>query len=209
MYGKSDFSTCCWRFHIQDEVRPSWTESTFNVPVPMDMSLLRHKTMALLWILIRFLRMSGRSVFTTPMMIAMRDYVIVQSRFSLYSFIRKDVVVRRIRSIYFGEFIAHVKESKVKEASKYKPRKVLVLGAGGIVIAQAGEFDYSGSQCLKALSEEGIETVLVNPNIATVQTDDEMADQIYFVPITAEAVEVSLKRRDQMESCWLGEVRRR
>ncbi|KAF8299472.1 putative glutamine hydrolyzing (not ammonia-dependent) carbomoyl phosphate synthase [Trypanosoma cruzi] len=108
----------------------------------------------------------------------------------------------------FGEFIAHVKESKVKEASKYKPRKVLVLGAGGIVIAQAGEFDYSGSQCLKALSEEGIETVLVNPNIATVQTDDEMADQIYFVPVTAEAVErvIEKERPDGIMLAWGGQT---
>ena len=49
-------------------------------------------------------------------------------------------------------------------------RKVLVIGSGGIVIAQAAEFDYSGSQCLKALREEGIETVLINPNVATIQT---------------------------------------
>lgn len=72
----------------------------------------------------------------------------------------------------------------MNELTKLKPRKVLVLGAGGIVIAQAGEFDYSGSQCLKALRAEGIETVLINPNIATVQTDEEMADHIYLVPLT-------------------------
>ncbi|RNF01675.1 CAD protein isoform X4 [Trypanosoma conorhini] len=108
----------------------------------------------------------------------------------------------------FGDFVARVKEAKVKEASKSQPRKVLVLGAGGIVIAQAGEFDYSGSQCLKALSEENIETVLVNPNIATVQTDDEMADNIYFVPVTPEAVErvIEKERPDGIMLAWGGQT---
>lgn len=63
-------------------------------------------------------------------------------------------------------------------------RKVLVLGAGALKIGQAGEFDYSGSQALKALQEEGIATVLVNPNIATVQTSRLLADQVYFLPVT-------------------------
>nr|AGT02703.1 glutamine-hydrolysing carbamoyl-phosphate synthase [Strigomonas galati] len=103
----------------------------------------------------------------------------------------------------FNEYIKRVKESKVQELMKFKPRKVLVLGAGGIVIAQAGEFDYSGSQCLKSLREEGIETVLINPNIATVQTDDEMADHIYFVPLTVEAVERVIDR-ERPEGIMLG-----
>ena len=68
------------------------------------------------------------------------------------------------------------------------PRKVLVLGSGGLSIGQAGEFDYSGSQAIKALKEEGIQTVLINPNIATVQTSKGMADKIYFLPITPEYV---------------------
>jgi carbamoyl-phosphate synthase large subunit len=68
-------------------------------------------------------------------------------------------------------------------------RKVLVLGAGALKIGQAGEFDYSGSQALKALREEGISTVLVNPNIATIQTSRELADQVYFLPITPFFVE--------------------
>ena len=63
-------------------------------------------------------------------------------------------------------------------------RKVLVLGSGALKIGEAGEFDYSGSQALKALREEGIATVLVNPNIATVQTSEGIADQIYFLPVT-------------------------
>ncbi|GER82529.1 carbamoyl-phosphate synthase (glutamine-hydrolyzing) [Thermogemmatispora aurantia] len=70
-----------------------------------------------------------------------------------------------------------------------KLRKVLVLGAGALKIGQAGEFDYSGSQALKALREEGISTILVNPNIATIQTSKELADQIYFLPVTPFFVE--------------------
>jgi len=67
--------------------------------------------------------------------------------------------------------------------------KVLVLGSGALKIGEAGEFDYSGSQALKALKEEGITTVLVNPNIATVQTSEEIADKIYFLPVTPYFVE--------------------
>jgi len=70
-----------------------------------------------------------------------------------------------------------------------QPRKVLVLGSGGLRIGQAGEFDYSGSQALKALRAEGIETVLVNPNIATVQTTEGMADRLFLLPVDAETVE--------------------
>ena len=67
--------------------------------------------------------------------------------------------------------------------TRYK--KVIVLGSGALKIGEAGEFDYSGSQSIKALKEEGIETVLVNPNIATIQTSDYIADHIYFLPVTA------------------------
>ena len=68
-------------------------------------------------------------------------------------------------------------------------KKVLVLGSGALKIGEAGEFDYSGSQALKALREEGIETVLINPNIATVQTSEGVADQVYFLPIQPYFVE--------------------
>jgi carbamoyl-phosphate synthase large subunit len=68
-------------------------------------------------------------------------------------------------------------------------RKVLVLGAGALKIGQAGEFDYSGSQALKALREEGIDTILINPNIATIQTSKQLADQVYFLPVTPFFVE--------------------
>jgi carbamoyl-phosphate synthase large subunit len=67
---------------------------------------------------------------------------------------------------------------------KKELKKVLVLGSGALKIGQAGEFDYSGSQALKALREEGISSVLVNPNIATIQTSEGIADQVYFLPVT-------------------------
>jgi len=70
-----------------------------------------------------------------------------------------------------------------------KPSKVLILGSGALKIGEAGEFDYSGSQAIKAMKEENIQTVLVNPNIATIQTSDYLADQIYFLPVTADFVE--------------------
>ena len=70
-----------------------------------------------------------------------------------------------------------------------KYNKVLILGSGALKIGEAGEFDYSGSQALKALKEEGISTVLINPNIATVQTSEEFADKIYFLPVTPQYVE--------------------
>ena len=70
-----------------------------------------------------------------------------------------------------------------------KPSKVLLLGSGALKIGEAGEFDYSGSQALKALREEGITSILVNPNIATVQTSEGIADKIYYLPVTPEFVE--------------------
>lgn len=73
-------------------------------------------------------------------------------------------------------------------------KKVLVLGSGALKIGEAGEFDYSGSQALKALKEEGVETVLINPNIATVQTSERIADKIYFYPVTTYFVEKIIKK---------------
>lgn len=73
-------------------------------------------------------------------------------------------------------------------------KKVLLLGSGALKIGEAGEFDYSGSQALKALKEEGITTVLINPNIATVQTSDGFADKIYFLPVTPYFVEKVIEK---------------
>ncbi len=70
-----------------------------------------------------------------------------------------------------------------------KVKKVLLLGSGALKIGEAGEFDYSGSQALKALKEEGVYTVLINPNIATVQTSEGIADKVYFLPVTPDFVE--------------------
>ncbi len=75
-------------------------------------------------------------------------------------------------------------------------KKALVLGSGGIRIGQAGEFDYSGSQVLKALKEEGIETILINPNIATIQTDPQLSDRVYLLPVNIKYVEEVIKKEN-------------
>src|SRR5579864_8858269 len=80
------------------------------------------------------------------------------------------------------------------EGRPRKPSKVLVLGSGALKIGEAGEFDYSGSQALKALKEEGVEVVLVNPNIATVQTSPELADRVYFLPVDPSFVRRVIER---------------
>jgi carbamoyl-phosphate synthase large subunit len=80
-------------------------------------------------------------------------------------------------------------KQEYKGAEKGTINKVLVLGSGALKIGEAGEFDYSGSQALKALKEEGIQTVLINPNIATVQTSEGIADKVYFLPVTPDFVE--------------------
>lgn len=85
-------------------------------------------------------------------------------------------------------FLNYKKSTIPKAVEDRNIKKVLILGSGGLSIGQAGEFDYSGTQALKALKEEGIKTVLVNPNIATVQTSRGMADKVYFLPIHPESV---------------------
>ena len=80
--------------------------------------------------------------------------------------------------------------------------KVLLLGSGPLQIGQAGEFDYSGSQALKALREEGIRTVLVNPNIATVQTSNDLADSVYLMPVTPDVVE-QIAEREEVDGIML------
>ena len=84
-----------------------------------------------------------------------------------------------------------------------KLKKILLLGSGGIRIGQAGEFDYSGSQAIKALKEEGIKVVLVNPNIATIQTDPGMADTLYLQPLTMESVSQIIEK-ERPEAVLLG-----
>jgi carbamoyl-phosphate synthase large subunit len=77
---------------------------------------------------------------------------------------------------------------------KENMKKVLILGSSALKIGEAGEFDYSGSQAIKALKEEGIYTVLLNPNIATIQTSDQLADRVYFLPVTPEFVEKVIEK---------------
>ena len=95
-----------------------------------------------------------------------------------------------------------------REILTEKPKKVVILGSGGLSIGQAGEFDYSGSQAVKALKEEGVLTVLINPNIATVQTSKGLADKVYFLPITPSyvtqvcGVGVSV-RREIVRGVWV------
>ena len=103
----------------------------------------------------------------------------------------------------FDEFVRQVSDYEVASLSGYKvyspqnlktPKpqnfnKILLLGSGALKIGQAGEFDYSGAQALKALKEEGVKSVLINPNIATVQTSKDVADTIYFQPVTPDFVE--------------------
>jgi carbamoyl-phosphate synthase large subunit len=83
------------------------------------------------------------------------------------------------------------------------PTKILILGSGALKIGEAGEFDYSGSQAIKALREEGIATVLVNPNIATIQTSEYLADQVYFLPVTRPFVE-GVVQRERPDGILLG-----
>jgi carbamoyl-phosphate synthase large subunit len=83
-----------------------------------------------------------------------------------------------------------------------KPKRALVLGSGALQIGQAGEFDYSGSQAIKALTEEGVQTVLINPNIATVQTGDDMADRLYLHAVTPETVE-AVARKEAVDALLL------
>jgi carbamoyl-phosphate synthase/aspartate carbamoyltransferase len=86
------------------------------------------------------------------------------------------------------EFPGGTFEENRKLTPRVDVKKVLVLGSGGLSIGQAGEFDYSGSQAIKALKEEGIYTILINPNIATIQTSKGLADKVYFLPVNADFV---------------------
>ncbi|CAN8099290.1 unnamed protein product [Discula destructiva] len=89
---------------------------------------------------------------------------------------------------------AYLQSGVVKPKTNVDVKKVLVIGSGGLAIGQAGEFDYSGSQALKALKEAGVQSVLINPNIATIQTNHFIADEIYYLPVTPEYVTYVIER---------------
>ncbi|KAJ3100685.1 hypothetical protein HDU96_010250 [Phlyctochytrium bullatum] len=92
-----------------------------------------------------------------------------------------------------GNLVPLARDLKPVPPPRLRPKKVLVLGSGGLSIGQAGEFDYSGSQAIKALKEEGIYTILINPNIATIQTSKGLADKVYFLPVTPDFVRKVIK----------------
>ncbi|KAK4201304.1 putative carbamoyl-phosphate synthase arginine-specific large chain [Triangularia verruculosa] len=89
---------------------------------------------------------------------------------------------------------AYLDSGVIKPKEFVDVKKVLVIGSGGLAIGQAGEFDYSGSQALKALKEAGVSSVLINPNIATIQTNHSLADEVYYLPITPEYVEYVIQK---------------
>lgn len=94
---------------------------------------------------------------------------------------------------YTGD-LSSIRNISVIKYPKATYKKVLILGSGGLSIGQSGEFDYSGSQCIKGFKEEGITTILINPNIATVQTSTGFADKVYFLPVTFEFVVQVIKQ---------------
>ena len=115
------------------------------------------------------------------------------TEFLFDTFIQSVIEFKQSKVLKAVQFPGGLKEDNVKLHPRLKPKKVLVLGSGGLSIGQAGEFDYSGSQAIKALKEEGIYTILVNPNIATIQTSKGLADKVYFLPVTPEFVRKVIK----------------
>ena len=89
---------------------------------------------------------------------------------------------------------AYMESGVIKPRDHVDVKKVIVIGSGGLAIGQAGEFDYSGSQALKALKEAGVKSVLINPNIATIQTNHSLADEVYYLPVTPEYVTYVIER---------------
>ncbi len=108
-------------------------------------------------------------------------------------FIKSVLEHKTSKTLKAVEFPGGKIEDNLAKSPRLHPKKVLVLGSGGLSIGQAGEFDYSGSQAIKALKEEGIYTILINPNIATIQTSKGLADKVYFLPVTADFVRKVIK----------------
>ncbi|AMD19125.1 HBR224Wp [Eremothecium sinecaudum] len=120
-------------------------------------------------------------------------------------FIKTVVDFKKTQQLKAVEFPGGLLDDHLNANPRLDPKKVLVLGSGGLSIGQAGEFDYSGSQAIKALKEEGIYTILINPNIATIQTSKGLADKVYFLPVTAEFVrKVIMHERPDAIYCTFG-----
>src|SRR5215831_4096808 len=119
---------------------------------------------------------NGSHGFLMQTMVPTKACAIEGARSSRCNFIRKQIQDQSIPCFF------SIHSSKQSDMDS-KPRRVLLLGSGALKIGEAGEFDYSGSQAIKALKEEGIEVWLINPNIATIQTSPGLADRIFFLPV--------------------------
>ena len=130
--------------------------------------------------------------------------------------LEEDLMIRRLFDVFlskiirsnenksFSDYIFEYFNNKIcfSEYYKIKPntiKKILLLGSGGLSLGQACEFDYSGTQAIKSFKEEGIEVILINPNIATIQTSKGLADKIYYLPVTYEYVKQIIE--DEKPDC--------
>ncbi|CAI2167507.1 17538_t:CDS:2 [Funneliformis geosporum] len=127
--------------------------------------------------------------FTSPYL---RSFRPTTTRISYHFY--SSVAVHYNNNDSYERVFKEVNEVILSHVPKVDVKKVLVVGSGGLSIGQAGEFDYSGSQAIKALKESGIRTILVNPNIATIQTSHALADSVYFLPVTVEYLTHILER---------------
>ncbi|ETN37078.1 carbamoyl-phosphate synthase, large subunit [Cyphellophora europaea CBS 101466] len=141
------------------------------------------------------LRTSTRS-FTTQLRLAEVHSHILRSRTPFWQQKKPARLTRHYAAVQEAPRPEAYLESGIIEPGKnlVDVKKVLVIGSGGLSIGQAGEFDYSGSQALKALKEAGVASVLINPNIATIQTDHKLADEVYYLPVTPEYVTYVIER---------------
>ncbi|KAI8916205.1 multifunctional pyrimidine synthesis protein CAD [Gorgonomyces haynaldii] len=115
-------------------------------------------------------------------------------KFGFQSYVLKQLTSTDVKEPFRNVRYASTIEDKAILKKPPLAKRVVVVGSGGLSIGQAGEFDYSGSQAIKALKEENVETILINPNIATVQTGSDLADVVYFVPVRPEYIEYVIER---------------
>ena len=133
--------------------------------------------------------LSTPSFQTAPAQVSFRGFSHLQQRALSISAARyQDPKVAQPTLSTPSEIARKISASVLPKIDKPDVKKVLVVGSGGLSIGQAGEFDYSGSQAIKALRESNIETILINPNIATIQTSHHLASEVYFLPVTADYV---------------------